>query len=325
MQDAFGRNIDYLRISVTDRCNLRCIYCMPPEGVKLKKHEEILSLEEIFQIANSSAKLGINRFRITGGEPLVRKNMVELVSKLASIPGVEDLAMTTNGVLLKSFAAALKTAGLRRVNVSMDTLDDDKYHFVTRGGQLSTVLEGITSALEAGLDPVKVNVVIMRDFNEMEVLDFVRLAREWGVHVRFIELMPIGEAPCFSEAGFIPVNEVYSLIGEHFNLLPQKITGNGPARTFQLDGSSGSVGFIGALSESFCDGCNRLRLTSDGKLRSCLDHPREIDLLGPLRRGAGEEELLGQIKQAIASKPLQHGMCQHQVREQPRQMWQMGG
>ncbi|MHB1420217.1 MAG: GTP 3',8-cyclase MoaA [Bacillota bacterium] len=325
MKDDYGREINYLRISVTDRCNLRCRYCMPTEGVQLKKHGEILSLEEILLIACAAAKLGINRFRITGGEPLVRKNVVELVAKLADIPGVEDLAMTTNGILLKLFADDLHAAGLRRVNVSLDTLNGEKYRYITRGGQLDAVLEGLEAAVASGLNPVKVNMVIMRGFNDSEILDFARLARDRGLHVRFIELMPIGEALGFSNDGFISVNSVYELIREHFDLVPTRVTGNGPARAYSLGDAGGSVGFIGALSEGFCQRCNRLRLTADGKLRSCLDHPGEIDLLETLRRGGTGDELLELLKQAVVNKPLQHEMCLHEVREQRRRMSQIGG
>ncbi|MHB1127473.1 MAG: GTP 3',8-cyclase MoaA [Bacillota bacterium] len=325
MKDSFNREINYLRISVTDRCNLRCQYCMPAEGIPLKKHDEILRLEEIALIARNAVKLGINRFRVTGGEPLVRLNVVKLVSYLADIPGVGDLSITTNGTLLKLYARDLKTAGLQRVNVSLDTLDGEKFRRITRGGRIESVLEGLEAAVAAGLNPVKVNVVVMEGVNNTEIIDFARLARDRGLHVRFIELMPIGEAQGFTGAGFVPVNEVYLLLREHFALVPWEVAGNGPASTFKLEGSEGSVGFIGAMSESFCHCCNRLRLTADGKLRICLDDPGEIDLLEPLRRGATSAEILDLLTQAVTSKPLQHGMCLREARKQHRRMSQIGG
>ncbi|SMB99931.1 cyclic pyranopterin monophosphate synthase subunit MoaA [Thermanaeromonas toyohensis ToBE] len=306
VEDTFGRRINYLRVSVTDRCNLRCRYCMPEEGVPLKNHDDILRLEEIVRLVQAALQVGIKRIRLTGGEPLVRKNLVSLVRELASLPGLEEISLTTNGQLLESLALPLKEAGLKRVNISLDTLQPDRYSFITRGGSIEAVWRGIRAALAAGLVPVKLNVVVVRGFNEDEILDFASLALREPLHVRFIELMPIGTA-AGEYFGYVPLQEIWKRLAANFKLEPMlDLPGNGPARSFRVAGGPGSVGFIGALSEHFCSRCNRLRLTADGKLRPCLYWQAEVDMKTPLRSGASVTELARLFQQAVCLKPWGH-------------------
>lgn len=322
MRDGYGREINYLRVSVTDRCNLRCRYCMPESGVRLKTHEEILRLEEIIRLLGVAVGLGLTRIRFTGGEPLVRKNFSYLVASAAALPGVADLALTTNGILLAEKAKELRRAGLRRVNISLDTLDPERFAYLTRGGDLARVKEGIAAALASGLDPVKINVVVTRGFNEDEVEAFAALSLERPLHVRFIELMPLGEAAGQAE-GFVPVDELLARLRRVVALEPVEVAGSGPASYYRLPGGRGTVGFIAALSRCFCAECNRLRLTADGKLRPCLAGGREIDLRGPLRAGAGDEELAALFRLAAALKPARHRMGAQPTGQ--RAMWQIGG
>ncbi|MFP3898863.1 MAG: GTP 3',8-cyclase MoaA [Dehalococcoidia bacterium] len=304
--DPFGRRIDYLRISVTDRCNLRCIYCMPPEGVPRIPHGEVLSYEEIRSVVQAAAELGISRIRLTGGEPLVRAGLPELVRMLSQIDGVRELSLTTNGTLLKEHALTLKEAGLSRVNVSLDTLQADRFRSITRLGSLETVVEGIQAAKEAGFDPVKINTVVMRGVNDDEVLDLARMTYEDGWHIRFIELMPFR---CLAE--FVPSSELRERIGLLDRLEPCPdsiaITGNGPAVYYRLAGARGTIGFVSPLTDvSFCSRCNRMRLSSDGKLRPCLLAEDEIDLKAALRNNSTLSELQDLILGAVASKQEHH-------------------
>ena len=323
--DSFGRSINYLRISVTDRCNLRCLYCMPPEGVPQMPHSEILSYEEIRTVVRAAAELGINRIRLTGGEPLVRAELPKLIKMLSQMQGIKELSLTTNGTVLKKYALELKQAGLSRVNVSLDTLKADKFQYITRLGELETVLEGIEAAKKAGFELVKINTVIMRGINDDEILDFAKMTYEDGWHVRFIELMPFKGV-----AEFVPSIELrqhISLLGK-LELCPDSIgiTGNGPATYYRLSGAKGTIGFITPLTEtSFCSRCNRMRLTSDGKLRPCLLGEDEIDLKMPLRNNASMEELKSLILKAVASKPEHHHLEGGNIRPVNRKMSQIGG
>lgn len=281
---------------------------MPEEGVRLKSHDDILRLEEIVRIVQAALQVGINRIRLTGGEPLVRKNLVSLVQELASLPGLEEISLTTNGQLLESLAFPLKEAGLKRVNISLDTLQPDRYSFITRGGSIEAVWRGIRAALAADLVPVKLNVVVVRGFNEDEILDFASLALREPLHVRFIELMPIGTA-AGGHFGYVPLQEIWQKLAANFKLEPVlDLPGNGPARNFRVAGGPGSVGFIGALSEHFCSRCNRLRLTADGKLRPCLYGGAEVDMRTPLRSGVSIIELARLFQQAIYFKPWGHNL-----------------
>jgi len=322
VRDSFGRSINYLRVSATDRCNLRCLYCMPPEGVPQIPHSEVLSYEEIRTVVQAGAELGINKIRLTGGEPLVRAELPELIKMLSQIEGIRELSLTTNGTLLKKYALELKQAGLSRVNVSLDTLKTDRFQYITRLGRLKDVLEGIEAAEEAGFKPVKINTVVMRGVNDDELLDFARMTCDTGWHVRFIELMPFKGV-----AQFVPSVELrqrISLLGE---LEPcPSVTGNGPARYYRLTGARGTVGFISPLSElSFCSHCNRIRLTPDGKLRPCLLGEDEIDLRTSLRNNVSVEELKRLMLQAVASKRERHHLEGSNITVMKRKMSQIGG
>ncbi len=322
LSDSFQRPINYLRISVTDRCNLRCVYCMPSGGITYLPRGEVLRYEEIQAVAQAAASLGINKLRLTGGEPLVRAELTRLVHMLSDIDGIDDIALTTNGVLLRKHANSLREAGLKRVNVSLDTLKRDKYKQNARRDRLGDVLDGITAAKEAGLKPVKVNMVVMRGINDDEVLDFARLTIEQGWHVRFIELMPFANGVNLQ---FVPTKEIGESLSALGTLEPyQSSQGNGPAKYFRFPGARGTVGFISPLSEHFCFACNRLRLTVDGKLRPCLMSDEEVDLKDPLRRGASLEEIKGLIQQAVAAKPERHHL-QEGVFPTGRTMCQVGG
>ena len=323
LSDSFQRPINYLRISVTDRCNLRCIYCMPAEGIQLTSHEDILSYEEIYAVAEAAAELGINKVRLTGGEPLVRAGLPGLVQMLTQINTIDDISLTTNGILLARSAAELKSAGLRRVNVSLDTLKPDKFEYITRGGNLDDVLKGIKFARSVGLSPIKINMVVMPGINDEELLDFATrtVKDEW--HVRFIEHMPFGENGKTSP--FISVSEIKQRLAALGELEPCLMkAGNGPAKYFRLPLAKGTIGFITPVSEHFCFHCNRLRLTADGKLRPCLLSEDEIDLKQPLRNGISLEELKKLIKKAAAKKPLRHRLTEGHI-PQGRSFSQVGG
>jgi cyclic pyranopterin phosphate synthase len=314
LSDSFQRPINYLRISVTDRCNLRCIYCMPAEGIDLRPHSDILSYEEIYTIAQSAAELGINKLRITGGEPLVRLGLPQLIQMLAGIETIDDIALTTNGVLLADYAAELKSAGLKRVNVSLDTLKADRFKQITRAhSELKQVLEGIEAARRVGLEPVKLNMVVMSGINDDELLDFAAktIDEEW--HVRFIELMPVaGNGD--NSFHFLAASEMRKRLeplGELEPCLPT--VGNGPAKYFRLPKAKGTIGFITPVSEHFCFNCNRMRLTADGKLRPCLMSDYEIDLKTPLRQGVSKAGLKKLFKKAVAEKPLKHNLAEGKV------------
>ena len=324
LSDSFQRPINYLRISVTDRCNLRCVYCMPAEGVDLMSHNDILSYEEIHTVVKAAAELGINKVRLTGGEPLVRAGLPELVRLLAGIHSIDDISLTTNGTLLAEYATELKEAGLNRVNVSLDTLKPDRFEQITRCGNLEDTLAGIEAARAAGLNPVKINVVAMGGINDDELVDFAAKTVSDGWHVRFIEHMPVNG----DDSGLIKlvsVKEMRQRIETLGKLEPWKVdVGNGPAKYFRLPDATGTIGFITPVTEHFCYQCNRLRLTADGKLRPCLLSEDEIDLREPLRQGASAEELKNLIEKATASKPQGHRLAEG-ARKKGRPFSQVGG
>jgi len=336
MRDEFARDINYLRISVTDRCNLRCVYCMPPEGVALAERDRILRNEEFLAVIRAAVKTGIRKIRLTGGEPLVRKGIVDLVREIGNIPAIDDIALTTNGILLPQFAYPLKKAGLKRVNISLDTLKPERFREITRNGDLGQVWAGVRAARRVGLKPIKLNVVVMRGFNDDEIMDFVDLTKKLPLHVRFIELMPIGASDEWAAGKMITVPEIRSIItAGGVSLEPvkpvaangpaQPVVGNGPAKYFRVSGAIGTVGFISAISDHFCGNCNRLRLTSEGQLRPCLQSPAEVDLRTPLRAGLSEDELAALINRAVAIKPEKHTMVTHGWHENTRTMSQIGG
>lgn len=310
MLDGYKRDINYLRVSVTDRCNLRCVYCMPAEGIKTIPHEEILTLEEIFKAVKAASQVGIRKVRLTGGEPLVRLGIVELIKNINSIPQINDIAVTTNGLLLKEMGRELQKAGVKRVNISLDSMDKKRYLSITRTGKLEKVLQGIEEALRLGLNPVKINTVVVRDLNFDEVVDFARWTREAPVHVRFIELMPIGTSSPWAGDQYVPAEEIKSTISSELGPLKEvkKMKGSGPARYFKLGNAKGTIGFITAISDHFCSRCNRLRLTATGGIRPCLFDKREIDIKTPLRRGVSEDILARIFSGAVLLKPDRHHM-----------------
>lgn len=301
--DKFNRKIDYLRLSVTDRCNLRCLYCMPEEGVDWKPHEEILSYEETLKVAKTAVSVGLTKIRLTGGEPLVRKGITDLVRELCKLKDLEDLSLTTNGLLLSRYANELAKAGLTRVNVSIDSLEPQTYKRITRGGELRKVLDGLETALRSGLQPIKVNVVAIRELRQ-NFKDFVKLAQDYPVHVRFIEYMPIGKRKSWKKRNYMPGEEIKaSLTGAGLLEETEGPKGWGPARYFELTGAQGTVGFISPCSHVFCAQCNRLRITADGKLRTCLFSEEEIDLRPILRSGTSVKEIKQVFRKALATKP----------------------
>ncbi len=326
MLDACGRTTTYLRVSVTDRCNLRCIYCMPPEGVPWQPREAILSYEEIACLVAVGAEMGLRQVRLTGGEPLVRPHLPRLVGQLAQIPDIEEISLTTNATLLARYADDLVKAGLSRVNVSLDTLRPDRFRQITRWGDIDEVWRGIQAAEAVGLTPIKINTVIIRDQNDDEVIELAALSLDRAWHIRFIEWMPLGSVSGRQTSGFLSASQIRERLVNHFGrLTPDRpAAGNGPARTFKLPGSLGSIGFITPVSQHFCDTCNRLRLTADGKLRPCLLSDQEVDVRQALRGGAGPEELQQLYRLALQIKPEGHALALGD-RPQMRLMGQIGG
>lgn len=296
MKDSFGREINYLRISVTEGCNQRCIYCMPENAPPPKL--AVLTDDEIAEIVLAAASLGINKIRITGGEPLTRPGIVELIKRISTTPGIDDIAMTTNGTLLPEMAQKLRDAGLRRVNISLDTLDAVKFRAITRGGEISDTLNGIDAAFEAGLTPIKINTVLLGGINDDEIYKLVELTRSCPVELRFIELMPIGDTIRFPESTFIPCSTVLEKVPQ---LVPVKNAEGGVAKLYRLPDGKGRIGLISPLSDEFCASCSRLRLTADGCLKPCLHSAEEIHL-----RGLHGSELAWALKLAIAHKPKEH-------------------
>ena len=327
--DTYARPINYLRVSVTDRCNLRCVYCMPAEGIPMHAHGDILRFEEIERIVRVAAGMGIHKVRITGGEPLTRKDLPYLVRMIAAIPEIDDISLTTNGHLLPRYAHELAAAGLKRVNISLDSLRADRFRALTRVGELAHAWQGVCAAEDAGLTPVKINVVVLRGFNDDEIVDFARLTLEGERHIRFIEIMPLGHNALWAEDGFMPIHQVRKRIEAALGALQPvgdnaPVMGNGPARYWRLPGALGTIGFISPISDHFCAGCNRLRLTADGRLRPCLLSDVEIDLFGPLRMGIDDDALKTLFAQAIAKKPARHHLNEGE-RALGREMSQIGG
>ncbi|OPL08706.1 MAG: cyclic pyranopterin phosphate synthase MoaA [delta proteobacterium ML8_F1] len=318
MIDGQGRNINYLRISVTDRCNLRCKYCMPEKGVEKIAREDILSYEEIDKIVGVMARLGVDKIRLTGGEPLVRPDIVTLVKKIRSHPQIREITMTTNGIYLEEMAEDLKKAGLNRVNISLDTLNPQGYREMTRGGDLKKALKGIQAARQAGLTPIKINVVLINGFNDGEIEDFVAMTRDEAVDVRFIELMPIGEVANWSKSHFISNEEVLRRVP---GLVPVKGDDpSSPATYYRLPRGKGKVGLISPISCKFCSLCNRIRLTSEGFLKPCLHSDEEI----PLRPLVDSPDLLeATLRRTVFNKPAEHHLEEGKIIS--RNMFKIGG
>lgn len=318
MKDAYGRSLKYLRVSVTDRCNLRCRYCMPAEGIGKIQHEEVLSLEEIETMVRTMAELGVEKVRLTGGEPLIRKGIVDLVRNLNDIPGIKELVLTTNGLKLAAMAADLKAAGLKRINLSLDTLNPKKFEYMTRGGQLQDVLDAIEAAKTVGLTPIKINVVLIRGFNDDEITRFVEWTRNEPIEIRFIELMPIGEVASWSSEKFMSNQTVLEKVPE---LMPCEGTDpSSPATMYQLSGAKGRIGLISPISCKFCEHCNRLRLTSTGQMKYCLHSNDETDLRAYLQ---DIPAMKNAILEAVKQKPQQHQLEEGYIIS--RNMVEVGG
>lgn len=352
MLDPFNRRIDYLRVSVTDRCNFRCVYCMPEEGFPASPKDENLSVQEIARLVRVAVGLGISKIRLTGGEPLLRKDLPSLVSEIRSYEGVTDLSCTTNGFLLAEQAANLAASGLNRINVSLDTLKEDRFAAIARRGSLDRIHAGIEAALGAGLTPLKINCVLMRGVNDDEVADFARLSVRREMHIRFIELMPmrwnLDEGPAYSpgsSSGLVQLKQAaggmlsdsqmrrmflsaaeakLTIENELGALTPTEVTTNGPAHSYRVGGAKGSVGFISQITNDFCERCNRLRLTHDGFLRPCLMSDGELDLRAPMRNGATDAELAELFLHVVRHKPERHYLAEGQ-KVVGRGMSQIGG
>ena len=305
--DHYNRRITYLRVSVTDRCNLRCIYCAPVNDLKLLDHANILSYEEILKVIHAATELGMKKVRLTGGEPLVRKNFMHLVQSVCRIPRIEDISVSTNGVLLKKMARPLFEAGIRRINISLDTLNPRKYAMITGRDCFDDVWEGLQVAEAVGFSPIKLNVVAIRGINDDEILQFADLSVQKPYHIRFIEYMPIARDGNWRPQKYISSDEIKSKLDTFGSLhkIPRSIHA-GPARRYRFKSAKGEIGFISALSHHFCPSCNRLRLTADGKLRPCLLADDEIDIKTPLRNGCSQEDLKRLLSKAIAGKPREH-------------------
>ncbi len=315
MIDGEGRRIEYLRLSVTDRCNCRCAYCMPEGGVPMLAHSDILSFEELACVVRAAADLGVRKVRLTGGEPLARRGVVDLVGMVAAVPGIEEVAMTTNATLLAPVAESLREAGLTRLNVSLDSLRPDRYAQITRGGRLDDALAGIAAAREAGFTGTKINCVLMGGVNDDELADVAALARNEAMDVRFIELMPIGPAACWPRASFVAADAVLDAL-PGLELLGR----DGVAELYRMPGWAGRVGLIRPMSHKFCDGCSRIRVTADGKLKPCLHSAAEINL-----RGLDHEGLLAALRDGIAAKPKYHHMDEGRASDSARDMNEIGG
>jgi cyclic pyranopterin phosphate synthase len=307
LADQFNRPITYLRISVTDRCNLRCVYCMPEAGLPWVAKAEILTFEEIEAIVRAAASVGVRSIRLTGGEPLVRRDLPRLVARIAAVAGIDDIALSTNGLLLADQIGALRAAGLRRVNVSLDTMRPDRFFAIARRTGLDRVLAGIDAAIAAGLAPVKLNCVVIRGQNDDELIDFAELTRHRRVYVRFIEMMPVRENAALQRDAYVSATEMLERIGAHQALEPTAgPAGNGPARYVAFPGAAGAVGVISPLSHDYCETCNRVRLSADGRLRLCLFGDNEIDLRTPLRDGASRDDIAAIFRGAMYVKPERH-------------------
>jgi cyclic pyranopterin phosphate synthase len=315
LTDPFGRRIEYLRLSVTDRCDLRCTYCMPKGFTGFEEPEHWLTFPEIARVVGTFTRLGVRRVRVTGGEPLVRRDLPDLVARLAALPGLQDLSLSTNAVRLARYAGDLKAAGLQRVNVSLDSLDPERFASITGGGHLDKVLNGLEAARAAGFQPVKINMVVMAGVNEDEVPAMVEFCLDHGFTLRLIETMPMGSTGLAATSWYADLQTVRARLAERYDLLPAVMSGGGPARYVQVAGTPLKIGFITPISQHFCATCNRVRLSVDGTLYLCLGQDNSFELLPLLRAGASDAELEDAVRQAIALKPERH-----EFREKPSQV-----
>ncbi|MFW2373882.1 MAG: GTP 3',8-cyclase MoaA [Gammaproteobacteria bacterium] len=303
--DQFGRSIDYVRVSVTDRCDLRCSYCMPKHFRDFHEPDEWLSFDEIERVIATFTRMGTRRIRLTGGEPLVRKDIASLARRLSALPGLDDLSLSTNCTRMSKQAKALKNAGINRINVSLDSLDADKFKQLT-GGKLDKVLDGLMAAKQAGLSPIKINMVLMKDINDNEVESMVAFCIEHGFTLRFIETMPVGDMGRKATESFVDLQQIKARLAESFDLVPGVMPGGGPARYMQVAGTDINIGFITPLSQHFCETCNRVRLSADGTIYTCLGDEHHFELRPLLRAGISDDELEQAIRSAINMKPERH-------------------
>ena len=324
--DPYKRKINYLRISVTDKCNLRCRYCMPEEGIPLISHGAILTYEEILRIVRVFAAEGISKVRLTGGEPLVRKGIVDFISRLSQIEEIKDLSLTTNGILLKEYARDLKRAGLKRINVSLDSLTKERFFQMTRRDEYERVWNGIEEALRVGFSPIKINMVAIKGLNDDEIESFARLTLHLPLTVRFIEYMPSGNGEEWKESDILTIPRIKDRLERVGPLTPvPPDQWDGPSKRFKIEGAIGEIGLIGAVSSHFCSDCNRLRLTPDGKIRTCLFSDEEIDVREILRKGGSDQNLKERLLDALRAKPERHHINTHQFKKCQRNMSSIGG
>lgn len=322
--DSHGRRINYLRLSVTDRCNLRCSYCMPPEGIPRLQHGDMLSYEELLRVASEAVALGIEKIRITGGEPLVRKGLLGFIERLAAIPGLKELVLTTNGLLLREMALPLRRAGIQRLNISLDSLQPATFNQITRGGDLARVLDGISAAEEAGFPPVKINMVVMRGINDDELLEFAALTLHKPYTVRFIEYMPTLQDRQWSVHS-LDGREILKRIEQHFPLLPLvSAEMGGPSRNFKIKGAAGAIGIITPISGHFCESCNRIRISASGLARGCLFANTAVDLKLCLR-GTGNGDIQETLRRIVRDKPGQHHLADELAEQETVAMSRIGG
>lgn len=325
--DSFGRVHNNLRISVTDRCNIRCFYCMPSENVQFVQRSKIMSFEEIVRFVRLVVPMGVNKIRLTGGEPLVRKNIPELVKMIAEVPGIEDIGITTNGILLPQYAQQLYDAGLRRINISLDALNAKKFEKITRRDDYDKVIEGIQSAHAAGFNPVKINAVSIRNMSEEEIVPFGRLARETGAEIRFIEFMPLDADNSWEREKVLFAHEIQEILTQGIMpLVPEKQSDkNAPATNYVFEDGVGRIGFIASISNPFCMSCNRFRLTADGKLRNCLFSLEETNIRELFQTNAPEEQIIEAVRNSIAAKKEGHEINTARFIQPDRPMYSIGG
>jgi len=325
LADSYNRKHTYLRISVTDRCNLRCIYCIPSQGIEVKQRDEILSFNEIERVTKIFASMGVNKIRITGGEPLVRKDLPKLIQRLSAIPGIQTLGMTTNGVLLKSFAQELKQVGVTNLNVSLDSLCASRFALISGRQHFNDVIDGIYASLGVGFQPLKLNVVVMGGVNDDELLDFVEFVKDKPINARFIEYMPF-KFNQWNQAKFVSFQQMVKIISERFELqLFNSRNENLVSKDYWIDGFIGTISFITSLSDHFCGTCNRIRLTADGSIKSCLFHQAEVNLRSVLRCRESDEAIEEMIRSAVQQKQLKHPVSKELVNMENRSMIQIGG
>ena len=324
-RDSFNRRIDYLRISLTDRCNFRCLYCMPEHGAHFAPRDELLTDEELVRVVHVAAAVGFRKIRLTGGEPTLRRNIVEIIRKIAATPGIEEISMTTNALRLAELARSLRDAGLTRVNVSIDSLDPERFRFMTRGGSFERVWAGIEEAERVGFAPMKLNAVVVRGLNDNEVADLARLTVDRPWQLRFIEMMPLAGVGDLADQSVVSTRDIIAQLETVYGALEfVGWKGSDPARTYRIAGAQGTLGFISSITEPFCSTCNRMRLTADGKLHLCLLRDNELDLRAALRSGASNDDMAALVRQAVWLKPWGHGLPDG-IKPTLRGMSELGG